>query len=291
MSLETFSRLTPVFRRARLVYLQGWGEPLLNPHFFEMVRLARACGCHVGVTTNGMLLTPEKATRMVESGAHFVAFSLAGADETQDSVRIGTSLARVFDAVDSLDAAKKRAGTHVPVIHVAYIVLRSRLEEVLELAPLLEGRGVAEVVLSMLDFVTDPALMDEAIQPDNLEEEETLRALFSRAATDGKRRGIRIHFRIPSWDRSLGVCTENVTRAAVVSAAGKVFPCVFMNLPKQVGQPNARVSSPVSGFGNIEDVAFSDIWRGKAFRDFRRTHEHGGYPVSCRGCRKLMLRD
>jgi MoaA/NifB/PqqE/SkfB family radical SAM enzyme len=289
MSVEVFARLTPVFRRARLVYLQGWGEPLLNPHFFEMARLAHGCGCHVGVTTNGMLLTPEKAALMVEAGVHFVALSMAGADEAQDSIRVGTTLARVLEAIDALAAAKERAGSKVPVINVAYMALRSRLEDVLKLPALLADRGVAEVIVSTLDYVADPALTHEAIQPTSQDEEDRLRSLLSRAAEEGQRRGIRVHSRVPAWDQRLGPCTENVARAAVVSAAGDVFPCVFMNLPKLHREPGVSSDGGPAGFGNIRELPFSDIWRSKAYRKFRRAHERGAYPSSCPGCRKLML--
>ena len=56
LPLTTFAKLLPALARARLVYLQGWGEPLLHPDFFNMVALAKQAGCRVGTTTNGMLL-------------------------------------------------------------------------------------------------------------------------------------------------------------------------------------------------------------------------------------------
>ena len=35
MSLETFSKLMPFLNYTQLIYLQGWGEPLLNPHLLR----------------------------------------------------------------------------------------------------------------------------------------------------------------------------------------------------------------------------------------------------------------
>ena len=54
MTLETFEHLVPAFRNTKLVYLQGWGEPFLNPYFFTMAERAKKAGCRVGTTTNGM---------------------------------------------------------------------------------------------------------------------------------------------------------------------------------------------------------------------------------------------
>lgn len=36
-TLELFRELIPFIRYTKLIYLQGWGEPLLNPEFFEML--------------------------------------------------------------------------------------------------------------------------------------------------------------------------------------------------------------------------------------------------------------
>ena len=89
LPLETFEKLAPVFRKTKLVYLQGWGEPFLNPDFFAMAALAKQAGCKVGVTTNGMLLNREIIEQLVSFGFDVVAFSVAGVDEKNDAVRSG----------------------------------------------------------------------------------------------------------------------------------------------------------------------------------------------------------
>ena len=40
-------------RRSSRVHLQGWGEPLLHPGFFDMVRAAKASGAKVDLRRNG----------------------------------------------------------------------------------------------------------------------------------------------------------------------------------------------------------------------------------------------
>ena len=47
MAMETFEALLPAFPAADLVFLQGWGEPLLHPAFWEMAVKARATGAQV----------------------------------------------------------------------------------------------------------------------------------------------------------------------------------------------------------------------------------------------------
>ena len=54
MGLETLRLLRPVLATCRMVYLQGWGEPLTHPGLFEMLRMAKEAGCQAGMTTSGM---------------------------------------------------------------------------------------------------------------------------------------------------------------------------------------------------------------------------------------------
>ena len=53
MSWDTFERISGAFDRFDTIHFRGWGEPLLNPHFPEMVRLAYQSGAKLVLTTNG----------------------------------------------------------------------------------------------------------------------------------------------------------------------------------------------------------------------------------------------
>ena len=45
---EVLSPVLPLLRRIPYVHLQGWGEPLLNPRFFDIVAMVRQEGCRCG---------------------------------------------------------------------------------------------------------------------------------------------------------------------------------------------------------------------------------------------------
>ena len=68
MAMETFEALLPAFRAADLVFLQGWGEPLLHPGFWEMAGKATATGARVGFTTNGCFLHEKNRWALLNSG-------------------------------------------------------------------------------------------------------------------------------------------------------------------------------------------------------------------------------
>jgi MoaA/NifB/PqqE/SkfB family radical SAM enzyme len=290
LPLATFRKMLPAFARTRLVHLQGWGEPFLNPDFFEMVRLAKEAGCRVATTTNGMLLDGEKIKRLVQYGVDVVAFSLAGVDEKNDAVRRGTRLAGVLDAIRALSREKEKLGARQPAIHIAYMLLRSGLEDVERLPLFLQGLGVSQVVLTTLDFVSAGGLADEALRPSTVSEYDELRSRLDAVAAAGESCGLNICYQLVSPGQRCQNCTENVLRAVVVSSDGSASPCVFANLPvSQASFIAGGAKRPYQRliFGNVGEQPLKDIWREPAYAAFRRSFHTGQLAAICRDCPKI----
>ncbi len=127
LSMETFMRLAPAFRRTGHVHLQGWGEPFMHPRFFEMAAVAKTAGCHVGTTTNAGLFNQEIISKVVESGIDLVAFSLAGTGEENDRIRKGTRMEQVLTAIRALSMEKEKRHVQTPAVHLAYMLFKAGL--------------------------------------------------------------------------------------------------------------------------------------------------------------------
>jgi MoaA/NifB/PqqE/SkfB family radical SAM enzyme len=314
MSLEDFRRLAPVLRTTRLVYLQGWGEPLTHPDFFTFARLAKACGCQVGTTTNGMLLSEEVCRRLIEAEIDVVGFSLAGTVAAEnDRIRRGTSLQQALACIETLNRLKAQLGADKPAVHVAYLLLRSGLAAVEALPGLLAPLGVDQVVISTLDLIARQDLAVEALAPASLEEHAALRQRLDAVIAAGREQGLPIHDWLaePQGQRSVGsaegtapeaACTENVCKAAFVAVDGGVSPCVYANLPLAggaihwVGGGNgisgiSATATPLRPivFGNLQRQSFAAVWRSRAYADFRRAHQQGRPPEQCQGCVRLRM--
>jgi MoaA/NifB/PqqE/SkfB family radical SAM enzyme len=292
MTMDTFRKLLPALPSARFVHLQGWGEPLLNPDLFEMIREAKAAGCRVGTTSNANLWTDEISERIVELGVDLVAFSLAGPDEKQDLIRCGTHLTNVLNAIRSINRAKQEHGSTTPSIHIAYMVLRSGLDEVKRLPDLLDGLDVDEVVLSTLDFLPSEELAGETLIPKDHAEYEHIRSVLSDAVELGEKRGLAMHFRLQAPGEKHPTCTENVLKSFVVSVTGEVCACVYTNLPvlEQTGLKGAlNAVRKQLCFGNVNEQSVAEIWQSPAYKEFRRSHERGEASLLCAECPKLFL--
>jgi len=290
LALRTFKKLLPPFTRTRLIHLQGWGEPFLHPDFFIMVALAKEAGCQVGTTTNGMLLDDGKIRRLVESGLDLVAFSLAGVDGANDIRRRGTHLDQVLSVIETLNRTKESLGRAKPAIHIAYMLLRSGLQDLKRLPATFKGLGVSQVVISTLDFVPHRDLAGGTLLPEKTREYDELRAQLEELVEESQRVRLKIHYQLKELGTRRLICPENVQRALFVGADGRVSPCVFANLPVAQATYYARgTEGPYQRlvFGNLDELPLPAIWRQQAYVNFRRSFFTGKLISLCQDCLKM----
>ena len=82
------------------------GEPMLHPHFFEMVERVTSRGSQLKVETNGHYLTAENCARLNDLGVKAVQVSLDGATSaTFGRMRVRGDFDRTVEGIRNLAAA------------------------------------------------------------------------------------------------------------------------------------------------------------------------------------------
>lgn len=71
--------------KVKTIRLYKEGEPLLNPHFADMVSYAKKSGCceRVDTTTNASMLTPELSRQIIDAGLDRINLSIEGVNAQQ----------------------------------------------------------------------------------------------------------------------------------------------------------------------------------------------------------------
>ena len=102
-------RLVEAFR-PRLVSLHRDGEPLLHPEIEDFVRRARARGMSVSFSSNGTLLTAERARGLIAAGLGMINSDFCADPATYESLRAGARWQRAHDGLRHILAAAEAAG-------------------------------------------------------------------------------------------------------------------------------------------------------------------------------------
>ena len=83
------------------------GEPMLHPHFFEMVERVTSRGSQLKIETNGHYLTPANCARLGKLGVKAVQVSLDGATSaTFGRMRVRGEFDRTIEGIRNLVAAQ-----------------------------------------------------------------------------------------------------------------------------------------------------------------------------------------
>jgi MoaA/NifB/PqqE/SkfB family radical SAM enzyme len=294
MTLETYERIAENFSNVKNVYLSGWGEPLLNPHFPEMVRLAKEADCTAGFTTNGARLDDDTIGLLIDERVDLLSLSLAGATAlTHDSRRPGSRLNELTEKLERIHELKKRGRSERPRVLLLYMMFRDNLGELPKAVRLAERVGAGGVVATNLDYVGHPA-MDE------------LKAFTCGNAPEGSVEEIddamelaeRLGVEFTAFPLGLGrvrLCSEDPLNNLYVSEDGKVSPCVYLNPPiPEVPRIfcGEETVVPRTSFGNINERSLPEIWKGEDYSSFRsqlKKLAEGRPPLlpeACRTCYK-----
>jgi radical SAM protein with 4Fe4S-binding SPASM domain len=149
MNMDTFSKILDKLS-PDLIYLTLYfqGEPMLNPHFTGMVKLARDRRIMVATSTNGHYLTDKNVKDIIENGLNRLIISMDGIDQqTYEKYRVRGDLKTVIDGIGRLVEAKKALNSATPFIELQFLVMRHNEHQVEQMNAFAKQLGVDKLTL------------------------------------------------------------------------------------------------------------------------------------------------
>ncbi len=284
MSFEAFCRVLDGFGALKELHLQGLGEPLLHPRFFDMVRYAAARGIAVSTNTNLTALSQRRAEECVTSGLARIHVSLDAAEaEAYEYIRVGARFGRVLRNLGWLTAAKRRLQSRAPRIALVAVAMRRNLEQLPALVRLARDHDVLSVSVQHLahDF-SESSLpvryrpMREFVEAETLLNEEPARVQRwfdeARAVADELGVELRLPNRRPAKKEQGARRCDWPWRGAYVAYSGEAMPCCMVATPDR------------ANLGSMTDRGVAAVWDGEAYRSFRARLESDDPPEVCKGC-------
>ncbi|EFI34575.1 Radical SAM domain protein [Desulfonatronospira thiodismutans ASO3-1] len=294
MSMQTFTGLSRAFPRAGLVYLQGWGEPMMHPEFMFMLKMVKDKGTKAGVTSNASLLTDERIRRLVDQGLDVLGLSVAGVDEANDRIRPGSPIKKVRQAVENVHRIRTLMGSSTPALHLAYMLLGSRRGDIRRMPGFFNALAPDQVVVSTLTLALDQEMDKEMYPARDKDDFEEFKAelLDMKSQVDGQE---KVFFHVYNPYLPDGPCSENIHRACYVDVDGRVLPCVYTDVSAEdrvyryfQGRPHPVY--PID-FGHVPDDSLKSIWKSRQYRKFRGRFSAGECPEECATCTKRFIDD
>ena len=151
MDFDVFTRLIDQFPDLEELQLQGLGEPMMHPRFFDMVAHAVRRGIRVGTNTNLTLLNARRAELCVTSGLGELHASIDGATAAvYNRIRVRAHFERIITNLQRLVETRARLASETPRIRMVVVAMRQNIHELPDLVRLAHRLAINEVFVQHL---------------------------------------------------------------------------------------------------------------------------------------------
>jgi len=284
---DVFCSLIEQFGSVSELHLQGLGEPLLHPRFFDMVSYAAQRGIRVTTNTNMTVMTEARAAECVASGLHTMHVSLDGAHaEAYEAIRVKARFDKVLRNLRRLMQAKAAAASLLPHVRLVAVVMRQNLEELPELVRLAAREGVEALSVQHLCHDFGEASLPVHYRPmRSFIDRQTLlsadrarvKAVFHETRAEAEALGIELRLpniepRVHAPDTPGRSRCDWPWRGAYISYDGKAMPCCMVSTPDRIN------------FGSMAEEGVAAVWNNEAYAKFRGQLSSDKPPEVCRSC-------
>jgi len=263
------------------IHLSG-GEPLLREDLFELVEYMVTRGMRVNLTTNGTLLTREKAERLAASGVKSVSVSIDSPEaRVHDHIRAKGAWKRTIKGLRNLRRAIRKARAKIK-IRLNTVISRINYESLTTLPELAHQVEANFLTLIPVDDPEGRLLLNKRRIRDY--NQRIAPVIVSQGLDygllDSERKAYPFGTEKAEFEQSkkgwyaLGLYDEQPCYApwthALITPSARVYACCMTRgMPKPLG--------------DLLEAPFTDIWQSETYRAFR-ARMHGAPLEICRHC-------
>ena len=304
MTRETFARILDGARglqRPPLLFIGGYGEPLLHPDIFTMIGEARRSGLGVEMITNGTLLDDEVCARLIDLDLDRLWISIDGTGEDAAGAA-GSAPGRVTANVGRLFQARERELTDLPRIGISFVATRETIGQLP--AVLRQGRklGADRFIVSNV-LAHSPEMRGQSLYEKSFYEAElspsewTPLVELPRMEVDGLTQAPLTEVlkglftvRIAGQDLHFGSsrCPFAEKGSMAVRWDGEASPCLPLLHSHTSYLADRERASRAFSVGNIRDRGLAETWNDPSYLALRERLLAFDFPpcTLCNSCEK-----
>jgi Fe-coproporphyrin III synthase len=273
------------------VLLFSGGEPLVHPKLTEYAQYAVSKGMRAVISTNGTLITKEKATVLKQIGLSYVGISLDGLEQTHDRFRgVKGSFRRAMAAIENCQAAGIKVG-------LRFTINKRNVQDIPGIFDLLEEKNIPRACFYHLVY----SGRGSEIAKEDLSHEETRKVLDLIMArtkdlhdknkpkeiltVDNHADGPYIYQRLLDEDPERAAEVLELLEMNEGNNSGRGIGCISWDgevYPDQFWREKS--------LGNIKDRPFSQIWTDESNEFLMKMKEKKKHVKGrCANCRWLDI--
>jgi len=294
MSDEGFRGLIDQLKRYLYVLdLSMWGDPLIAPDIYRMIRYAHHAGIWTYVSSNLHGFKPEKgqAEALVHSGLDMLTCSLHGASQsTYETYQPGKQFDAAVQKIRQIIEVRDRLGSPTPVVQLNFIVTRHNEHErqaFVELAQRLGCKAVFSIASMNVRFLgQDQQLADLGLSGEQLTQKTRAHLQHwlpgdPKCVLEAYQRMLEGRFNAADWNGRKMMNCPWPWQSSVINWDGAVSICC--------GSFDGR-----EDMGNVFRTPFDQIWNSRAYRLARRSFtrklpDDQAQQTACASCPGFMV--
>lgn len=244
LSFEEFKVIADKVRPfVKYMYIMIWGEPLLNKDLIAMIKYASKF-TKTAISTNGMLLTHEKAEQLITSGLSELIVSIDGATQAvYEKYRVGGNLQKAFESLKILNNLNIKYGNKVRIIP-QFIVFKHNQHEMDSFKKICNSIGLKSSFKS-------PYIHRGSIFLNSDLQEYTRKSYKDKSEVS----------------KAMREC-QDTRKVFTILLEGTVVACCYDY-------------NGITNFGNIYKQEVLEIWNSQKYMNFRRVILQGNTPEFC----------
>ena len=273
------------------VMLFSGGEPLMRPDLTRLIRHAVHRGMRAVISTNGTLITPDKAVELMDLGLSYVGISLDGLAEVNDRFRgVRGAFEQAMAGIRNSRAAGLKVG-------LRFTVNKRNADEIGGIFDLLEREDIPRICFYHLVYSgRGSALIDEDL--DHAETRCAVDLIIDRTAdlhdrgkpaevltVDNHADGPYIYLRLLREESPRAPEVLELLKMNEGNSSGRGIGCVSWD-----GRVHADQFWRNHTFGNVRQRPFSEIWTDSSIDLLARLKEKKNHVTGrCAGCQWLNI--
>ncbi len=273
------------------VLLFSGGEPLVRKDLPDLAGYAVEKGMRAVISTNGTLITPEKARTLKEIGLSYVGVSLDGMEAIHDRFRgVKGAFKSAMTGIENCQAAGIKVG-------LRFTINKFNVSEIPAVFDLLEAREIPRICFYHLvyagrgsDLVKDDLAHEETRQAVDLIMDRTKdlhdRGIGKEVLTvDNHADGPYVYLRLQKEDPERAAEVLELLEMNEGNNSGRGIGCVSWD-----GEVHADQFWRHHSFGNVRRRPFSEIWTDLSDPLLSKLKEKKQHVKGrCAGCRWLDI--